>query len=136
MFSGMESANNSPISCYTNIFNKLSSFSYFGLKLLIYITVCMMRFLQIPHLWIQKKKTKFHKIFPLLKIVLHQAPRNDLQSVKPFTVQELVNPGSNGLPVRLEICILTIYDMLRAIAMTWQASALHVISPFIFWTVK
>ena len=40
------------------------------------------------------------------------------------------NPPSNGLPVRLEICRVMIHSTPSPKIMTWQASALHVISPF------
>ena len=49
-------------------------------------------------------------------------------------VQELVNPPSNGLPVRLEI--RRIHSTFSAKTMTWQASTLHVIGHFIFKVLK
>lgn len=43
-----------------------------------------------------------------------------------------LNPLTNGVPVGLEICGVMIHSTSRPITMTWQASALHVISLFEF----
>ena len=44
--------------------------------------------------------------------------------------------STNGRPVRLKICTLIVYSILWVIATTWQASAVHVIKPFSFESVK
>lgn len=51
-------------------------------------------------------------------------------------VRELLNPPSNGMPVRLEIFIVMSHSMLSTVTITWHASALHVINPYIFESVE
>uniref|UniRef100_A0A2H1WP85 SFRICE_038768 n=1 Tax=Spodoptera frugiperda TaxID=7108 RepID=A0A2H1WP85_SPOFR len=50
----------------------------------------------------------------------------------PLLAQELLNPLTNGVPVRLEICGVMSLSTPSLITMTWQAPALHVISLFEF----
>ena len=45
-------------------------------------------------------------------------------------------PSTNGRPVRLKLDTLIVYSILWVIATTWQASAVHVIKPFSFESVK
>ena len=50
--------------------------------------------------------------------------------------RELLNHLTNGVPVRLEICIVTIQRVLSTKTMTWQASPWQIINPYIFESVK
>lgn len=46
-----------------------------------------------------------------------------------------MNPGGNGLSVRLEILLVS-HSILSRVTATWQASALHLIITYIFESVS